>query len=113
MNDDRPQGGYKLPKVQANQFFSLITGSPQMPTVTADWVGTLHDSARAQFADDIEAEGSLLCDCRRPGGSPPTNARTLEPLAHHCECRAVVASAIVRQGMSDTLHHLECVCGEP
>jgi hypothetical protein len=63
---------------------------------------------REEFADELEARGSLLCDCDNPEGSPPT--RHGRRLDHHCDCAAVQASAIVRRGESVTRHGRECGC---
>lgn len=65
---------------------------------------------REQFADEIEAAGSLLCDCN-PLDDPPTRPsdRSMR-MAHHCDCASVTASATIRRGESTTLHGAECGC---
>lgn len=65
---------------------------------------------RGEFADELEARGSILCDCDRPGSNPPTSPRTGQRMDHHCECAAVKASATVRRGESVTRHGRECGC---
>lgn len=69
----------------------------------------MDDLIRTEVADELEGADSLLCDCGEYG--PPTAWRpggNRVPIAHHCECRAVMASATVRRGQSMTLHELEC-----
>lgn len=65
---------------------------------------------REEFADELEARGSLLCDCDDRDGSSPTNPRTGVRMDHHCDCAAVTASAVVRRGESVTRHGRECGC---
>lgn len=62
---------------------------------------------REQFADELEAPGSALCNCDR-WDSTPTNPTTGAVMAHHCDCRAVTASKVIRRGESRTLHAREC-----
>ena len=64
---------------------------------------------REYFADELEALDSPLCDCLREE-SPPTNWVTQAVLVHHCDCRAVEASRVIRKGESRTLHERECRC---
>lgn len=65
---------------------------------------------REQFADELEARDSLLCDCDDRDGSSPTNPRTGSRMDHHCDCAAVRASATIRRGESVTRHGRECGC---
>lgn len=65
---------------------------------------------REQFADEMEAEGSPLCDCQGPDSNPPTSPKTGQRMPHHCECRAVLTSRVVRAGATWTRHTRECVC---
>lgn len=68
----------------------------------------MDDLTRAEVADDLERPGSLLCDCNEKT-NPPTSWRDRSiRLAHHCECRAVMASATIRRGLTMTLHEREC-----
>lgn len=62
-----------------------------------------------QFADQIEARQSLLCDCE-PESYPPGNFETGEMLEHHCDCAAVLASKTIRKGSSRTRHAAACTC---
>lgn len=64
---------------------------------------------REDFADELEARGSLLCDCDQYD-SLPTSPRTGARLDHHCDCAAVKASATIRRGESVTRHGRECGC---
>lgn len=61
---------------------------------------------REQFANELEASGSALCDC--DGYEAPTNPKTNAMMAHHCDCPAVEASKVIRLGESRTLHAQEC-----
>lgn len=71
---------------------------------------------REQVADDIETPDSELCDCGREENPPigrmigrdEHGQPVYKPLAHHCECRAVLTSATVRRGKTMTLHEREC-----
>jgi hypothetical protein len=64
---------------------------------------------REQFADELEAPGSLLCECdgRRPPTKPSDRSQRMD---HHCDCAAVRASATIRRGESITRHGRECGC---
>lgn len=64
---------------------------------------------REEFADELEAHGSVLCDCDMRA-NPPTNPHTGQRMEHHCDCAAVKASAVVRRGESVTRHGQECGC---
>lgn len=64
-------------------------------------------SGRAQAAADLEAPGSALCDCMG-ADSLPTNARTGARMAHHCDCRAVEAAAVMVGAYSRTAHAAQC-----
>lgn len=64
---------------------------------------------REDFADELEARTSLLCDCD-PIDRPPTNPHTGAGMDHHCDCGAVRASATIRRGESVTQHGRECGC---
>lgn len=68
------------------------------------------DAQRAMFADELEMRGSPLCDCA--GSGPHASPTTGAPVAHHCGCAAVRASAIVRRTESRTRHTRECGCSE-
>lgn len=65
---------------------------------------------RWELADELEAAESPLCDCHREE-STPISPRDGSVMNHHCECRAVIASRIVRQGLTFTLHARACGCG--
>lgn len=65
---------------------------------------------REQFADELEARGSLLCDCDGLDARPSTNPHTGVRMDHHCDCGAVEASAVIRRGESVTRHGRECGC---
>jgi hypothetical protein len=65
---------------------------------------------REQFAAELEAAGSLLCDCDGFDVPPTTPANRDVRMAHHCDCAAVTASAMIRRGESVTLHGTECGC---
>ena len=67
------------------------------------------ERSREQFADELEAPGSLLCDCN-PADSPPTSPRDGRRMDHHCDCVAVRASATIRRGETVTRHGRECGC---
>ncbi|MEV8610272.1 hypothetical protein AB0383_20495 [Amycolatopsis sp. NPDC051373] len=70
----------------------------------------MDDLIRVEVADEVEAAGSILCDCD-PDSNPPIGKRIgtrWETITHHCECRAVLVSAVVRRGLSTTLHEREC-----
>jgi hypothetical protein len=58
------------------------------------------------FADQMEAPESSLCDCSAQEGNTPVSPATGQPMAHHCECRAVQTSAFFREGR--TLHARAC-----
>ncbi|MFI0353038.1 hypothetical protein [Actinomadura sp. 9N407] len=68
------------------------------------------DAERAMFADELEMRGSPLCDCG--GAGQAVGSTTGVPVAHHCGCAAVRASAIVRRAASVTRHARECGCSE-
>lgn len=65
---------------------------------------------RTAFCDELEAPGTPLCDCE-PGlkGHAPVSPRDGESIDHHCECRAVLASKVLRKG-EKTQHGRRCVC---
>ena len=67
----------------------------------------MNDVIRAEVADELEAPGSALCDCDA-ADNPPISPATKEPMAHHCECRAVLASEVIRRGTTRTLHSRAC-----
>lgn len=67
----------------------------------------MNDAIRADVADELEAPRSPLCDCDAVD-NPPTSPETKEPMAHHCECRAVLASEVLRRGMTRTRHARAC-----
>jgi hypothetical protein len=65
------------------------------------------DAVRAEVADELEAAGSLLCDCDGAGPATCPDDRS-KRLAHHCDCAAVYASRTIRRGLTHTRHALEC-----
>jgi hypothetical protein len=64
---------------------------------------------REQFADELEAPESLLCECDPDSPATRPSNRSVR-MAHHCDCPAVAASAMIRRGESLTLHGTECGC---
>lgn len=64
---------------------------------------------REQFAAELEGAGSLLCDCNPENPATSPMDRSVR-MAHHCDCPAVAASAMIRRGESVTLHGAECGC---
>jgi hypothetical protein len=62
---------------------------------------------REEFADDLEAADSPLCDCSRETSTPisPTDGAEM---AHHCDCAAVTASRVLRLGETRTRHARAC-----
>lgn len=66
------------------------------------------DAERAAIADELEMRGSPLCDCAHRGTA--FGVVTGAPVAHHCGCAAVRASALARRAASATRHARECGC---
>ena len=53
--------------------------------------------------------GSRLCDCADIGDpEPPVSPRSGRVIAHHCDCRAVMAAAALLGSESLTAHAAEC-----
>lgn len=65
---------------------------------------------REQFADELEAPGSLLCDCDSASDPATRPTNRSQRMDHHCDCAAVRASAMIRRGESITRHGRECGC---
>lgn len=63
---------------------------------------------RAEVADELEAAGSLLCDCADADCPPTRPDDRSKRMPHHCECAAVNASRTIRRGLTPTRHSLEC-----
>lgn len=64
--------------------------------------------ARAKRTADVEGKrGEGLCDCCEREGAP-SNYRTLQPIEHHCDCRAVEVAAVLLGARSRTKHYVEC-----
>lgn len=68
----------------------------------------MDDAVRAEVADELEAAGSLLCDCDQYDHPPTRPSDRSKRMPHFCECPAVTASRIIRQGLTHTRHALEC-----
>jgi hypothetical protein len=73
-------------------------------------MGRMIDARRAMVADELEMRGSPLCDCADRG--PAFGRTTGAPIAHHCGCGAVRASALARRAASITRHARECGCSD-
>lgn len=82
----------------------------EMEAIGVAEVLTGEGDPRTAFCDELEAPGTPLCDCEpRSQENPATSPRTGEPMDHHCECRAVLASQVLRKGRK-TLHGNACHC---
>lgn len=71
---------------------------------------------RARLIGELEARGSLLCDCAHEdtcGGSQPTNPVTKQPMDHHCDCSAVDAAATLLGDPKKTRHAAQCIHLDP
>jgi hypothetical protein len=82
---------------------------PEVAAIVAAAYPHIARALAEQISDEMEAADSVLCDCDA-AQNPPVSPKTKERMAHHCECRAVVASRVLRRGASSTLHGAQCGC---
>jgi hypothetical protein len=97
------------PRALLDAYAAREWGSPAPPFKPSSlpWRPTVDDAVRAEVADELEAAGSLLCDCEGFGPATCPSDRSKQ-MPHHCDCAAVAASRTIRRGLTHTRHAVEC-----
>lgn len=105
-DEDRGRGIVQLVNEQG-----LIIGTIYTGLTVAEFICRKVNNLEVT-ADVLESPGSRMCNCD-PDDNPPISPTTGQRMAHHCECRAVLASEALRRGESRTLHAFACSGSRP